>query len=45
MFAYADADPARPSFEHLLDAYFSALPGYQGVDLEDLRFQRVLFGG
>ena len=25
--------------------YFSALPGYQGVPLSQLRFSRVLFGG
>jgi hypothetical protein len=29
----------------LLDRYFELLPGYQGVPLASLKFQRVLFGG
>jgi len=29
MFAYSDAEPARPNFEALLDRYFEDLVGYQ----------------
>ena len=45
MFAYSDAHPDRPSFEALLDTYFELLPEYQGEDLENLTFKRILFGG
>lgn len=45
MFAYTDAEPTRPDFEKLLDAYFHLLPSYQGVPLSRLEFKRVLFGG
>jgi len=45
MFAYSDAEPARPNFEALLDRYFEDLVHYQGVPLSELRFKRVLFGG
>lgn len=31
--------------QDLLDRYFELLPGYQGVPLSALKFQRVLFGG
>ena len=33
------------SCQALLDTFFAALPGYGGMQLEALRFQRVLFGG
>lgn len=39
MFAYADADSGRPSFEQLLDTYFAQLPEYQGLSLSQLRFK------
>ena len=29
----------------MLDRYFELLPAYQGVDLDKLRFKRVLFAG
>ena len=29
MFAYSDAEPARPNFEALLDCYFEDLERYQ----------------
>uniref|UniRef100_A0A383W650 Uncharacterized protein n=1 Tax=Tetradesmus obliquus TaxID=3088 RepID=A0A383W650_TETOB len=48
MFAYSDAEPSRPTFERLLDAYFKLLPAYQGLGqqgLAGLQFKRVLFGG
>lgn len=45
MFAYTDADPSRPAFRDMLTTFFSRLPAYQGVALEDVRFRRVLMGG
>ncbi|EIE26315.1 hypothetical protein COCSUDRAFT_11899 [Coccomyxa subellipsoidea C-169] len=45
MFTYADCAKQRPSLQALLDRYFELLPGYQGVPLSSLKFQRVLFGG
>jgi hypothetical protein len=39
MFTYTDAEPERPDFEKLLDAYFHLLPAYQGMPLEALKFK------
>jgi len=44
MFTYLDADPSRPSLESLFEDYFSRLPEYQNVTLEQLEFVRALFG-
>jgi lycopene cyclase CruP len=44
LFTYLDAHPDRPSLETLFEDYFQLLPRYQGVDLDQLRFQRALFG-
>ncbi len=44
MFTYADADPQRPSFSQLLEDYLSWLPQYQEVELEAVKFQRMLMG-
>jgi lycopene cyclase CruP len=44
-FCYTDADPSRPSFTAMLEAYLRLLPRYQGVPLPQLTFKRVLFGG
>jgi lycopene cyclase CruP len=44
MFAYADADPQRPSFSELWEEYLSLLPQYQNVELRELKFLRTLFG-
>jgi lycopene cyclase CruP len=44
MFTYADADPQRPNFSEMLADYLELLPEYQGVDLAELDFQRVLMG-
>jgi lycopene cyclase CruP len=44
MFTYADADPQRPSFGEMLEDYLSLLPEYQGVDLGEVDFQRILMG-
>lgn len=45
MFSYIDAHPDRPSFSSLLDTFFTLLPSYQGVELSDIVFKRILFGG
>ena len=45
MFGYIDAHPTRPSFEQVLDQYFTNLPRYQGLtSLDGIEFKRVLFG-
>jgi lycopene cyclase CruP len=45
MFAYADADPARPSMIDIFDTYLSNLERYQGVPLDQINWKRVLMGG
>ncbi|MGF1520544.1 MAG: NAD(P)/FAD-dependent oxidoreductase [Nodosilinea sp.] len=44
MFTYMDADPRRLSLTEFFEEYWTLLPEYQGVSLEDLRVQRALFG-
>ncbi|MBL1174686.1 FAD-dependent oxidoreductase [Pantanalinema sp. GBBB05] len=44
LFTYLDADPDRFSLETLFEEYFRLLPEYQQVTLEQLQFQRALFG-
>ena len=44
LFTYVDAHPQRPSLEFLFEEYLRLLPEYQGVELSQLNFQRVLFG-
>ena len=44
LFTYIDADAARPSLTALLESYWPALEAYQGVRLDSLDIQRVLFG-
>lgn len=44
LFTYLDAHPERLSLEDLFEDYFDLLPNYQGIALEDLTFQRALFG-
>ncbi len=44
MFTYVDADPKRPSFAELMEDYLFWLPKYQEIELNQLEFQRVLFG-
>jgi lycopene cyclase CruP len=44
LFTYLDAHPKRPSLEFLFEEYLRLLPEYQGVELSQLDFQRVLFG-
>ena len=44
MFSYLDAHPERPSLEDFFEDYLRLLPSYQGVDLQQLKWQRALFG-
>jgi lycopene cyclase CruP len=44
LFTYLDATPQRPSLEALFEDYLRLLPEYQNVAIEQLRFQRALFG-
>ncbi|MGQ4648809.1 FAD-binding oxidoreductase [Lyngbya aestuarii] len=44
LFTYLDAHPERPSLEFFLEEYLRLLPEYQGVELSQIDFQRVLFG-
>jgi lycopene cyclase CruP len=44
LFSYLDAHPERPSLEFFLEEYFRLLPEYQGVELAQIDWQRVLFG-
>jgi len=44
MFTYVDADKSRASLVDMLEDYWKFMPTYQGVELDDLEIQRVLFG-
>lgn len=45
LFTYLDADPARPSIlNEIMEDYWTLLPRYQGVDVDKLTFERVLYG-
>jgi lycopene cyclase CruP len=44
MFSYLDAEPERPSLEDFMNEYLRLLPEYQNIELEQLEFQRFLFG-
>ncbi|MFM7364184.1 MAG: FAD-dependent oxidoreductase [Cuspidothrix sp.] len=44
LFTYMDAEPQRLSLETLFDEYLRLLPEYQGVEINELNFQRALFG-
>jgi lycopene cyclase CruP len=44
LFTYLDAHPDRLSLEFLFDEYFRLLPAYQNIEIEQLTFQRALFG-
>ena len=43
MFSYLDADSRRPSLEAMLEDYWPRLERYQGVCLDDLQVQRLMF--
>ena len=44
LFTYLDAHPERPSLEFFFDEYLRLLPEYQGIELSQIEFKRVLFG-
>ncbi|GIL77743.1 hypothetical protein Vretimale_6651 [Volvox reticuliferus] len=44
MFTYLTADSYRPPLAAMLEDYWRLMPQYQGVQLEDVTFKRVLFG-
>lgn len=44
MFSYLDANSQRPSLEYFMEEYLRLLPEYQNIELEQLKFQRFLFG-
>jgi lycopene cyclase CruP len=44
LFTYLDAHPDRFSLEYFFEEYLRLLPAYQGVELDQLQFQRALFG-
>lgn len=44
LFSYMDADQKRSSLADLFEDYLRLLPQYQNVRLEQLEFQRALFG-
>ncbi len=44
LFTYLDANPQRPSLEALFEDYLRLLPEYQNVAIDQLQFQRALFG-
>jgi lycopene cyclase CruP len=44
LFTYLDAHPERPSLEFLFEEYLRLLPEYQGVELSQIEWKRVLFG-
>ena len=44
LFTYIDAHPERFSLETLFEEYLRLLPEYQNVEINQLKFQRVLYG-
>jgi lycopene cyclase CruP len=44
LFTYLDAQPERPSLEFLFEEYLRLLPEYQGIELSQIQWKRVLFG-
>ncbi len=44
LFTYMDAHPQRMGLEALFEDYLRLMPEYQGVELNQLTFQRALFG-
>ena len=44
LFTYLDAHPERPSLELFFEEYLRLLPEYQGVELSQIEWKRVLFG-
>ncbi|KAJ4845742.1 hypothetical protein Tsubulata_048896 [Turnera subulata] len=44
MFTYVNPQPGSPKLEELLEDYWELMPKYQGVSLENLEIQRVIYG-
>lgn len=44
LFTYMDSKADRPSVASIFDDYWTLLPRYQGVDVDALDFQRILYG-
>ena len=44
LFTYMSPEEGRPSVVEIMEDYWRKLPGYQGVNLDDLDLRRVLFG-
>ena len=44
LFTYMDASAERPSMAEIMDDYWELLPRYQGVDVGQLQFRRILYG-
>jgi flavin-dependent dehydrogenase len=44
LFTYMDAKKERPSISEIMEDYFELLPRYQGINIDDLDFLRVLYG-
>lgn len=44
LFTYMDANPERLSLETLFEEYLQLLPEYQGVELQQIKFKRALYG-
>ena len=44
MFSYLDAARDRPSLEYFMEEYLRLLPEYQNIELNQLEFERFLFG-
>eukprot|EP01041_Mallomonas_annulata_P001053 gene1053-2061_t len=44
LFTYMDAKPERPSILEIMEDYWTLLPRYQGVDVDELEFLRILYG-
>lgn len=42
LFMYCDAKPERPSVLECFEDYWDLLPGYQGVNVDDLTFKRAV---
>eukprot|EP00596_Hydrurales_sp_CCMP1899_P000466 CAMPEP_0119049718 /NCGR_PEP_ID=MMETSP1177-20130426/66016_1 /TAXON_ID=2985 /ORGANISM="Ochromonas sp, Strain CCMP1899" /LENGTH=553 /DNA_ID=CAMNT_0007027271 /DNA_START=134 /DNA_END=1795 /DNA_ORIENTATION=+ len=44
LFTYMDAKKERPPISDIMSDYWKLLPRYQGVEVEDLKFLRILYG-
>lgn len=44
MFTYVDPQPGSPTLEELLEEYWDLMQDYQGVSLDNLEIQRVIYG-